>query len=273
LQPKALSFPFNRPEGPLMAAASAADKRLLLSELAGSRRRGNSHPSGGSFRGRALAAGFGAVLILFLIWLAGSFSAPRPVRDVRALVDEQVAHLGRVSRNEAPLSEVSFAPVFERMRDVPAAYREQVRGDLGRLFAAREAAEINSFFALPPAERQAELDRRIRASEQRRQAREASRNAGTGGREAGATASNDTSSNGTSSNGPAAGGGARGGTAQTGGGSPSRPRRGSSTEEERNMRRKASIDRSTPEQRARRAEYRRVMQERREQLAGAGGRR
>lgn len=248
-----------------MAAASAADKRRLLAKLANGRGRGSRLQSaGGSFRGRAIAAVLAAAVILALIWFTGWFSAPRPVRDMRALVDEQVALLGRVARNDAPLSEVSFAPVFERMREVPAAYRDQVRGDLGRLFAAREAAEINSFFALPPAERQAELDRRIRAEEQRRQAREASRTAGAGGNASGGNASDATGSNG-------AGGSGRGGTTQAGG-PPSGPRRGG-TEEERNRRRKASIDRSTPEQRARRAEYRRVMQERREQLAATGGRR
>jgi len=247
-----------------MAAASAADKRRLLAELANSRGRGSLlQGAGGSFRGRAIAAVLGAAIILALIWFTGWFSAPRPVRDMRALVDGQVALLGRVARNEAPMSEVSFAPVFEQMREVPAAYREQVRGDLGRLFAAREAAEINSFFALPPAERQAELDRRIRAEEQRRQAREASRSAGSGGNASDATGSIGAGAGG--------GGGGRGSSTQAGG-PPSGPRRGG-TEEERNLRRKASIDRSTPEQRARRAEYRRVMQERREQLAASGGRR
>jgi hypothetical protein len=252
-----------------MAAASAADKRRLLAELANSRGRGSLlQGAGGSFQGRAIAAVLGAVVILALIWFTGWFSAPRPVRDMRALIDEQVALLGRVARNEAPLSEVSFTPVFEQMREVPTAYRDQVRGDLGRLFAAREAAEINSFFALPPAERQAELDRRIRAEEQRRQAREASRSAGSGGNSSGGNASNATASSGS---GAGAGGGGRGSSTQAGG-TPSGPRRGG-TEEERNLRRKASIDRSTPEQRARRAEYRRVMQERREQLAASGGRR
>jgi len=257
-----------------MAAASAADKRRLLAELADSRGQGGPlQGASGSFRGRAIAAVLGAAVILALIWFTGWFSAPRPVRDMRTLVDEQVALLGRVARNEAPLSEVSFAPVFEQMREVPAAYRDQVRGDLGRLFAAREAAEINSFFALPPAERQAELDRRIRAEEQRRQAREASRSAGSGGNSSGGNSSGGNASGGNASSGSGAGGGggARGGTTQAGG-PPSGSRRGG-TEEERNLRRKASIDRSTPEQRARRAEYRRVMQERREQLAASGGRR
>jgi hypothetical protein len=255
---------FTSPEVPVMAAASAADKRRHLAELANSRGGGSLlQGAGSSFRGRAIAAVLGAAIILALIWFTGWFSAPRPVRDMRALVDEQVALLGRVARNEAPLSEVSFAPVFEQMRDVPAAYRDQVRGDLGRLFAAREAAEINSFFALPPAERQAELDRRIRAEQARRQSREANRGPGAGERGPGGSADRGSGR---------AEGSPRRSNGQAGGGSPSGPRR-ASTEEDRNLRRKASLDRSTPEQRARRAEYRRVMQERREQLAAAGGRR
>jgi hypothetical protein len=243
-----------------MATASAADKRRLLADLATSRRGGR-----GAFLGRVAGAlGVGVAVLFVILWLAGWFSGPRSVREVRGLVDEQIAILERVARNETPMMEASFAPVFERMRDMPREYREQVRGDLGRLFAAREAAEINSFFTLPPAERQAELDRRIRAEQARRQSREAGRGPGSGGRGPGDSGDRW---------GGRAEGGPGGGNPQAGGGTPPGPRRGGGTEEDRNLRRKASIDRTTPEQRARRAEYRRVLQERREQLAASGGRR
>jgi hypothetical protein len=226
-----------------MAAASAADKRRMLADLATNRRRGDR----GSFLGRAAAAlAVGVAVLLVILWFAGWFSAPPALREIRALVDEQIAVLDQVARNEVPMTEASFTPVLERMREVPREHREQVRGEIERLFEARETAEINSYFALAPQQRRAELDHRIRAEQERRQAREASRE-----RE------------------NAAGRGPQPTAAQS---QQSQTPRRSSTEEERNLRRKASIDRTTPEQRARRAEYRRVMQERREQLAASAGR-
>jgi hypothetical protein len=259
-------------------AATMADKRRFLAELAAGDRSG-----GVAMRARQVAAGLSVagLLLLFLLWLGGWFSPPAPVRELQGLVDQQVALLDRVARNEVPLSEVSFGPIFEKSRDMPREYRDQMRGQFERLFAARESAEVASFFRLPAAEREAELDRRIKAEEQRRQqwasawaGRQRSdgdrprgdgeRQRGDGersGRSGGGPPGAGTSGSAVSGRGD--GGGARGGsTAGSGQGSGRRP----SSQDEWNRRSKARIDRSTPEQRAQRTDYRRVMQERREQL-------
>jgi hypothetical protein len=229
-----------------MASASMADKRRALAEMARDRSRGEGERRWVVWALAALAA---AALVLGILWLMGFFSAPAAVRELRDLVDRQVEELGRAGRNEIAFAaaESGMGSVMERMRDVPRDYREQTRADIGRLFEARESAEIDSYFALPPDDRKAEMDRRIRADEERRKARDAERaqRAATAGDQA--------------NRGPAAGGPPQ--SAAAGG----RSRRDGS-EEGRNARMKAGIDRTTPEQRARRTEYRRVMEERRTQL-------
>lgn len=242
-----------------MAAASAADKRRMLAELANSRRHGDR----GSFVGRgAAAAAVGVTVLLAILWYAGWFTTPRAVREARAIINEQIAVLERAARNEIPMSEAavmteaSLKPVYERMRDMPQAHRDQVRRDVARVSSARHWAEINSFFALPPQQRQAELDRRIRAEEERRRAWQASRERAD------------------AANGGAAGaaGGSGGPQAAT---APSRgqsqgPRWTPPTDEQRLKWRKQWLDHSSPDQRARLAEYNRLRQERRKQLAAAG---
>jgi hypothetical protein len=173
------------------------------------------------------------------------------------MVDGQVEHLRRVGRNEAPLEAggPGFGAVLERVRDLPPALRREAGRDVGRLFAAREQAELDSFFNLPPERRQAELDRRIRAEEDRRKARDAER------------ARRATQQ-------PQQAALQGGGGAAASGGPPAGPPRGRSTsEEERNARSKSRIDKSSPQERARRTEYRRAMDARRTQLGlPAGGR-
>jgi hypothetical protein len=127
---------------------------------------------------------------------------------------------------------------------VPEAYREQARAEIGRLFEARETAEVESYFALPPDRRAAELERRIKAEEERRQAREAER-------------SQRTAESGGRPGGPP---GARGGGPPPGG------RRRDGSEEGRNARSKQYLDKTSAESRARRTEYRRAKDQRRIQL-------
>lgn len=237
-------------------ATVSSDRRRALAALVRER---DAERSSARTLGRAA----GALLILVLLslgglWLAGFFSLDPDVREIRGLVDEQIVELQRVARNEVPLSYESpgFGAVLDRVRDLPPEVRRAAGREVGRLFEARERAEMESFFNMPPERRQAELDRRIQAEEARRKAREAERARRTAERPAQA--------------GPQAGGG--------GGGPPGAPpgRRGrSSTEDERNARSKASIDRSSPAARARRTEYRRAMDERRTQLGlpAQGGRR
>lgn len=207
---------------------------------------------------RLLAAvAFVGLATVFLAWLCGFFSPPRAVTELVQAVDQQVAEYDRVARGELPLDSIpSSSAVYEKFREVPREYRDQVGRQFGRLGDARERAEIGSYFSLPPAQRQAELDRRIKADEARRKQREAERE--TRNRERGASGP---PAAGSQSGGPGGGpGGSGGGAGGPGGGG------GGRTEEDRNLRLKARLDKTTPEQRAQRTEYRRAMDERRSQL-------
>lgn len=235
--------------------SSTATKRQLLADIAADRHR--EHRAG-----RVVKRSLAALVVLLLgslpvLWALGFFSTPPAVAEVRQLVDQQVAEYDRVARGEMSFASApSPAALFGRMRDVPEQYREQAEREMGRLWQARERAETHSYFSLPPKERQAELDRRIKAEDERRQRWQAER--GQRGQDAGGGRQD------------AGGGRARGGDAgRTGGGS-----RGW-TEENRSAWAKRRIDRTTPDERARRAEYRRAMEARRTQLGlpPGGGRR
>jgi hypothetical protein len=238
--------------------ATVASRRRDLAELAQSRQGGRS-----GRRMRQLVIGLLALAFIgaTAAWALGAFRGPREVRELRTLVEQETTRLERVARGELPFDDGAsdFGAVFEQARTMPEQYRRTAWQEMGRLFEARESAEVQSFFRMPAADRQAELDRRIRAEEQRRQAREAARAQGGGDR-----------------GGPPRGGGGGGGaqpqrggqssvvagTGGRGGGTPG----GGRTEDDRHRRSKARIDRSTPEQRAMRTEYRRLMQELRTQL-------
>ena len=195
------------------------------------------------------------------MWLLGFFSTPRAVAEVAQIVDQQIVEYDRAARGEVPFNSVAaFGTVMQKMREVPREYREQ---QMGRLWEARERAEMGSYFALPPDKRQAELDRRIKADEDRRKAWQADRERRDQRRGDARTASTGGDRGGPGAVG--AGGGASGGPGGGGGGPPSGRRR-SGTEESRNERSKQRIDRSTPEQRAQQLEYRRALEERRTQL-------
>ena len=219
---------------------------------------GRRESGGGHNLGRVLIALALLALITGLaLWIAGFFSTPRELLEVRSLVDEQVTQLRKVARNEAPLTDddAAFEPIGARIRELPPPLRDRASREMGRLYAARAAAEVDSYFALPSERRAAELDRRIRADEKRRQAR-AQRDAARG--QTAAAGSPTGGAGRPSGSGPTAGG-RRSGTG--------------ATEEERNARRKGFIDRTSPEERARRTEYRRAIDERRATLglpAGSG---
>jgi hypothetical protein len=211
-----------------------------------------------------------AGLVWLVLWLGGFLSTPKEVLKIRALVDAEIAKLDKVARNEAPYSNdwSSMGEVFGRMRDIPDGARDQVRAEVGRLFRARERAELASYFALPPAKRQAELDRRIKAEQERAKARERERASRAASRETGGgQGQGRPQADGRPQGGPN-GGGAAGGP--PGGGPPGQP--GSRTDEQILARRKERLDQSSPEERARSAEYRRAMTVRREQLGISPGR-
>ena len=244
--------------------ASSADKRRAVAALAADRNQQGA-------KVRLLKRGGVALLLLFLIgtpilWAAGFFSGPKAVAEIKQLVDQQVAEYDRVVRGEVPFGNSSASAVFEKMRDMPRETREQIGPQMGRLWAARERAEMASYFALAPEKRQAELDRRIKADEDRRKAWQAEREKRDQQRAAnGQQASNG---NGGDRGGPGGQGGPGGGPGR---GGPGGGGRGGGTEEARNDRNKRRIDQSTPEQRAQQTEYRRAMEERRTQLGLASG--
>lgn len=217
--------------------------------------------------GSAALLGIG---IWLLLWATGAFSPPAAVAELRTLVDQEVTRLNRVARNEIPYSErgADMGDFFQKVRDLPDSQRTQVRHEMGRLFAARERAEVGSYFSLPPDQRMGELDRRIKESEARRKQWAAERAARSQASQAGGTS-------GGSSNGrpPAAGG--TGQARGTSGQGPQWGSRGPRTEEARNERRKERLDASSPAERAKRTEYRRALSARREQLglssSGRGG--
>jgi hypothetical protein len=251
-------------------ATMTADQRRMLDALTANREEG----SGGMVQKVAIGLTVAAILALLILWLMGFFSStPKEVLEIRAMVDQQIGELRRVARNEAPMSYEgsSFGPMFEKMRDMPERSREQVRAEMDRLFRARERAELQSYFALPADERRAELDRRIKADEARRKAwqeQRASRagqggNGGNGQGRGGQQMAGGAPQRGGGGPPSGGGGGQRGGGGQGGG-------RGS--EDGRNARAKQRIDSSTAEQRAQSAEYRRVMDERRQQMGLPSGR-
>lgn len=244
---------------------TVASRRRELAELAQSRRGGRT--------GRRVRQVLIGLVVLALLsatgaWALGAFSGPREVRALRSLVDQETVRLERVARGEVSFDDgtADFGVVFEQARAVPEQYRRTAWQEMGRLFEARESAEVQSFFRMPAADRQAELDRRIRAEEQRRQARDAAR-AQAGGDRGGPRGGGPPQGGGGGPPQRGGGGGPPGAVAGTGGqrGGPPAGGRGR-TEDDRNRRYKAAIDRSTPEQRAMRTEYRRLMQERRTQL-------
>ena len=242
-------------------STAASDRRRALADLV--RERGGGRPSGGVVRRMVIGLILVAILTLLLAWLLGFFSVPGDVLEIRGLVDSEIAELRKVARNEVPLASDSpgFAVVLDRVRNLPPDLRRQANQDVGRLLAAREQAELDSYFNLPPERRQAELDRRIKAEEDRRKAREAARAARESQRSA-----------------PPAGASLAGGSGAASSGRSGPPTGGSRgrsmTEDERNARSKRRIDRSSPDERARRTEYRRAIDERRAQLGlpARGGR-
>lgn len=251
--------------------ASSVDKRRAVAALAADR---TKQAAGGRFLKRAAIA----LLLLFLfamptLWAFGFFSAPPAVAEIKQLVDQQVVEYNRVARGEVPYGNPSSSAIFEKMRDMPREYREQIGPQMGRLWEARERAEMASYFAMPPEKRQAELDRRIKADEDRRKAWQAEREKrdqqrSASGQQAGGGGGRGPGGGG---GGPGAGGGGPGGG---GGGPGGGSSRGGGTEEARNERSKRRIDQSSPEQRAQQTEYRRAMEERRTQLGlPTGGRR
>jgi uncharacterized membrane protein YgcG len=258
--------------------ATAAETRRMIAETV-RRNQGSARSGHGRWLGRsAVAVTTIALIALLASWFWGGFSTPPEVLKVRSLVDQQIAQLDRVARNELPLSfdGSGMREVFGQMREMPEEVRRQAGREIGRLFEARERAEVASYFNTPPEQRLAELDRRIKAEEERRKAWQAEREArGDTAQGPGGGPGRGGPPGGPGRGGPPGGGGGgpgggpgRGGP-PGGGGPGGRPR----SEDARNERSKQRLDATSPGERAQREEYRRAMNERREKLGIPDGRR
>jgi hypothetical protein len=198
-----------------------------------------------------------ALLAFIVAWLLGwiRFTTDPRVVEIRALQEQArqkfVATGGPTTVAEATEAVASMEQIRQKIESLPESLRPQAEQGGAGMFRAAMRARIDAYFALPPEKRQAELDRQIRQEEMMRKAFEtAGAVAGVFG---GGTASRAE---------PASGGNApRPANPPSGGGPP-----GGRGEEDRNRWRKQMIDRTSPEQRARYAEYRTLMEKRREQL-------
>ncbi len=197
-----------------------------------------------------------AILALLIAWLAGWFGAatdPRVVA-IQKLQEEArqkyVATGGPQTLAEAKEAVVAMGRIRDEIRSLPDSLKPQAEAAGGSLFRSAMRQRIDAYFAQPPAKRQAELDRQIKQEQLMMQAFAAAGFPGMGGPRPG---------------GDAAGGG---GQQPPGGG---RGGRGG-TEDGRNSWRKDLIDRTSPQMRARYAEYRSAMEKRKQQVGlPAGG--
>jgi hypothetical protein len=217
----------------------------------------------------AVLAGI-AVLAVLVAWFLGwiSFGTDPRVAEIQKMQEEARAQFaeggGPRTVVEATAAVTAMNTIRAKVDALPPHLRPQVERQGGSVFRTAMRARIDSYFTAPPEKRKAELDRQIDQEEMMRKAFEAGRTvAGMfgGGAGGGQPAGQGGSGQGASSQ---AGGGAGGAGGPGGGSRPGGPPQGGS-EEDRNRWRKSMIDSTTPEQRARYVEYRRAMDERREQ--------
>lgn len=215
-----------------------------------------------------------ALLMLSVAWVGGwlgSGTDPR-VAEILALQDqarERFGQLGDPGRGPATLGDATAAAtammeIRRRTEALPEPLRQQVERNGRDPMRAAFRARIDRYFALPPEQRPAEIDRQINEEETWRKAFEAGRAVmgalGAGGQQPQAGGQQSQ---------PAAGQAAQGGGPQgAGGGTPAASSQpwANRSEEERNRWRKGMIDGTTPEERARYTEWRRARDARREQL-------
>jgi len=192
-----------------------------------------------------------AVLGFLVAWLGGwiRFTTDPRVTEILAMQEEARtkfgANGGPTTLVEATAAVAAMSTIRQKVDALPEHLRPQVERAGGSMMRDMFRGRINAYFAAPPAQRQALLDRQIDQEEMMDKAFKmgsAVMNA-VGGRprEGGSTSSG--------------GGGGRGGGPPSGGGP-----------DDRNRWRKTNIiDRTTPEERARYSEYRRATEERRKE--------
>ena len=207
-----------------------------------------------------------AALALLVAWLLGwiSFGTDPRVAEIQKLQEEARTQFaeggGPKTIAEATAAVTAMNTIRAKVEALPQNLRPQVERQGSSVFRTAMRARIDTYFTTPPEKRKAELDRQIDQEEMMRKAFEAGRTVagmfgggaagGQGG--AGQAASGQTGGGAGGTGGP--GGGRQGGGPPQGG-----------SEEDRNRWRKSMIDSTTPEQRSRYVEYRRAMEERREQ--------
>ena len=207
-----------------------------------------------------------ALLIFGLMgaWATGLFGRRTDVRivEIRKMSDEmskQMATGGPQNEDEAKAFVQSMGQIREKIQALPEDLRGQAfrGGGMGRGFQAAMQANMKSFFATPPAQREAELDRQIKREQMMQKAFAAAGGFGGG-------------PGGPGGGGPGGGGapGGGGGRGPGGGGAGGGPGGGGNPEAWR----KQMLDSTGPSQRAQFTEFRNAMDQRRQQLGiGNGG--
>jgi len=203
-------------------------------------------------------------LVAFLIaWLGGwiRFTTDPRVVEIQTLQNEARQKFavagGPSTLAEATDAVTMMATIRQKTEALPPHLRPQAERSGSSVFRSAMRQRIDAYFTLPPAQRQAELDRQIKQEEMMRKAFE------TAGKVAGFFGG-----------GPPGGGqatgsnaqGGQGGSVPPGGGPPQNASQDSSIKW-----RKQIIDSTTPEQRARYVEYRRAMDQRRKELGIPSG--
>jgi len=207
-----------------------------------------------------------ALLGLGVAWGLGFFGRRTDARVVEiqkmsAEIQKQMATGGPQNEAEAKVFAESMGKVMEKVRELPDDLRGQAMRDGGRGWMASQQANMKAYFAAPPAQRQAELDKQIKREQMMQKAFAAA--GGFGGRPGGGGGPGGPGGAGGGAGG--AGGGAGGGGAG-GGGGPGGPGGGNPE-----AWRKRMIDSTSPTQRAQFTEYRNAMDQRRQQLGLPSG--
>lgn len=198
--------------------------------------------------------GIGIVLIALVGGAVWAFwSGPDPQVEKVKQLQQEAMKAPPEKRQEM------FAQVRTQMEQLKPEQREMVFHDMRAQFEQRMQQEIKGYFALPPQQRVAYLDKQIDEMEKRRKEMEARRPQGQQQRTGQGQAGGQRGGQG----GGAQGGGAQGGRGGGGG------RGGSSAE--RMQRRKARLDQESAVDRAQRHAYFDDLRKRREQRGLSGG--
>ena len=236
----------------------------------------------GSWSARRWAAVGGGLVMagLLVAWLLGWLPLGTDPRVAEILKMQEDARQkfqssgGPRTVAEATEAFTAMTQIRQKVEALPERLRPQVQRSGGEMFRAAFEARINDYFSAPPAERRAVIDRQIDQEEAMRKAFAAMGMGGRGGPGGGGPGGGGPGGGapgggapGGGGSGWGGGGGPRGGGGPPGGGPGGRgggpP--GTLSQDDGNRWRKGMIDRTSPEQRARWTEYRRAVDQRREE--------